>query len=66
MTQQLLTIEELAAWLQLPKATLYAWTHERRIPFFKCGRRLRFDPKQIQAWLEARAHEEREHAAAAR
>ena len=53
---QLLTIDELAAWLKLPKATLYNFTHEKRIPYLKVGRRLRFDSKQIQEWLERRAH----------
>lgn len=53
MTEPLLTIDQLAAWLNLPKATLYCWTHEKRIPFLKIGPRVRFDRKQIEEWLEA-------------
>lgn len=54
----LLTIDELAAWLKLPKGTLYNWVHERRLPFVKVGPRVRFDPVEIRRWLETCTHRE--------
>lgn len=54
----LLTIDELAAWLKLPKGTLYNWVHERRIPYLKLGPRLRFDSGEIRRWLETCTHRE--------
>jgi excisionase family DNA binding protein len=26
---------------------------ERRIPYVKCGRLLRFDPDEVEAWIDA-------------
>ncbi len=54
--QELLTVDQLAAWLQLPKATVYNYTYERKIPFLKIGPRLRFDRKQVEAWIHEREH----------
>ena len=53
-TQELLTVEELGRWLKIPKATVYDWTHTGVIPHYKVGRLVRFDPQEIEAWLEAR------------
>lgn len=50
----LLTVEELCRWLKVPKATVYDWTHTGVIPHYKVGRLVRFDPHEIEAWLEAR------------
>jgi len=33
------------------KATIYAFTHKRLIPFYKKGKRLLFDRLEIDAWL---------------
>ena len=38
----LMTIDELAALLRIPKKTIYGWVHHREIPFLKVGRHLRF------------------------
>jgi excisionase family DNA binding protein len=44
---QLIDIKELARRLSLARGTLYNWVHERRIPYRKLGRALRFDPDEI-------------------
>lgn len=51
MTEPLWTIEELAAYLGLAKATLREWTCQRRIPFVKLGRAVRFRRSEIETWL---------------
>ena len=48
----LMTVDELAALLNVTKGTLYNWVHLRRIPFVKAGRCLRFDPKQVLESLQ--------------
>jgi excisionase family DNA binding protein len=48
----LICITELARGLSLPKGTLYNWVHQRRIPFVKLGRALRFDPTEIQRVIQ--------------
>ena len=47
-----MTLEEACEFLQMPKNTLYKYTHERSIPFRKIGRALRFNQKDLTEWLE--------------
>jgi excisionase family DNA binding protein len=47
-----LTIEELAAYLKIPKSTLYKLVREGRIPSQKIGRHWRFRKGAIDNWLE--------------
>lgn len=51
----LLTINELAAELGLAKATLREWCWQKRIPYVKLGRAVRFRREEIEAWLRAHA-----------
>ena len=54
--QKLLTIDELAEMLDVPKGWIYQRTRERSsstIPFYKLGKYLRFDPAEVRGWLEA-------------
>lgn len=54
---RLLDVDGLSAYLSLPKATIYAWVGRRRIPekaIVRLGRTLRFDVKEIDAWVEQR------------
>ena len=53
-----LTIEELAAYLKIPKSTLYKIVREGKIPSQKIGRHWRFRKGAIDRWLEeTRANE---------
>lgn len=49
----LLTIREAAQYLAVSVSTLYGWVWQRRIPFVKIGRALRFDPHDLAAFIEA-------------
>jgi excisionase family DNA binding protein len=54
-SEKLLTIDEVAELLKVPKGWIYQRTRDRSpgtIPFYKLGKYLRFDPKQLQAWLQ--------------
>ena len=51
-TGDVLTIEELAAYLKIPKSTLYKLVREGRIPSQKIGRHWRFRKGAIDCWLE--------------
>lgn len=46
-----LTVEQAAAYLNVPKATLYQLTSKLEIPFRKIGRRLTFLPEELDNWL---------------
>jgi excisionase family DNA binding protein len=54
MDKRFLTVDELSEYLAMPVATLYTWTHQRKIPHIKLGRGLRFDRLEIDKWLESR------------
>ncbi len=55
---EVLTIEELAAYLKISKSTLYKIVREGKIPSQKVGRHWRFRKKAIDHWLdETRATE---------
>jgi excisionase family DNA binding protein len=47
-----LTIEELSAYLKIPKSTLYKLVREGKVPCQKVGRHWRFRKKAIDRWLE--------------
>lgn len=47
----LLTVAEVAAQLGVSVHTVYSWVAQRRLPFLKVGRLLRFDARTIEAWL---------------
>lgn len=47
-----LTIEELATYLKIPKSTLYKLVREGKIPSQKVGRHWRFRKMAIDRWLE--------------
>jgi excisionase family DNA binding protein len=49
---RLLTIEELSIMLGVRKNTLYAWSHQRKIPYIKVGALLRFRLRAVEKWLE--------------
>ena len=48
-----LTIEELAVYLKIPKSTLYKLVREGKIPSQKIGRHWRFRKGTIDRWLDA-------------
>jgi excisionase family DNA binding protein len=52
---RLLTVREIAAVLTVKERTIYAWVQERRIPFRKAGRLLRFERAEVLAWAQAQA-----------
>jgi len=46
-----MTIDDLAAYLQIAKSTLYKLAQEGKLPGQKVGRHWRFHRKAIDAWL---------------
>ncbi|MGB9713300.1 MAG: helix-turn-helix domain-containing protein [Dissulfurimicrobium sp.] len=47
-----LTIEELSAYLKISKSTLYKLVREGKVPCQKIGRHWRFRKEAIDRWLE--------------
>ena len=51
---RLMTADEVASWLRIPRSTVYQLTRSRRIPYLKVGRRVLFDHGRVAAWVESR------------
>ncbi len=51
-----IAIEEAADFLQLAKATLYSMVSQRRIPFYKNGKKLYFKQSELTGWLSSSKH----------
>lgn len=48
----LLTIDDLATELRVSRGTLYNWVYEKRIPYLKVGRLVRFERSAIDKYLD--------------
>ena len=54
MKDQLLTAAEVATYLGVPVATLYAWRHRNEgPPGLRVGRFLRYRSADVERWLDA-------------
>ena len=47
----IMDIHQLAAELKISVSGIYQWVSQRKIPFVKIGRSVRFDSEEIQRWL---------------
>ena len=54
MTDRLMTVEEVAAYLRVKPSTVYKWAKDGRVPAAKVGRLWRFDREEIEAWVKSR------------
>ena len=50
-TKDVLNINELASYLDIPKSTIYKLVREGKIPAQKVGRHWRFHKETINSWL---------------
>jgi excisionase family DNA binding protein len=57
---RLLTVEDLAEYLEVPVATVYAWRYrDAGPPGFRVGRHLRFRWCDVESWIEERVTQTR-------
>jgi len=49
-----LTADEVSRILQISKVTLRTWTSQKKIPYCKVGRSVRFNFVRLQEWLNQR------------
>jgi len=47
----IMTIEEVAAYLRLKPQTIYTWAQEKKIPAAKLGKEWRFKKSLIDEWF---------------
>jgi excisionase family DNA binding protein len=54
LTERLLTADDVAALLRVPRSTVYELARTRRIPYLKIGRRTLFEAVSLREWIAAR------------
>lgn len=59
MTDDILTIKDLAKYLKLNEKTAYRLVSDGKIPGFKVGGSWRFQRSDIQTWMEAQSNKSR-------
>lgn len=52
MTDQILTLKEVAAYLKLTEKTAYRLASEGKLPGFKVGGSWRFKREDLESWIE--------------
>ena len=52
MSRKLLNIEELSEHLGITVNTAYSWVSQKKVPYIKVGRLVRFDMDKINEWVE--------------
>lgn len=57
MPERLMTIEEVAEFFNVTKGAIYKRIQRGQIPYIKMGALLRFDPRQIEAYIKAQTIE---------
>ncbi len=51
MAEQLLTLEQVAEYLNVDKFTVYRLLNDKQLPAFKVGNQWRFKRKLLENWL---------------
>jgi excisionase family DNA binding protein len=60
MTDQILTIKEVAEYLKVNERTIYRLAANAELPAFKVGNSWRFQRSELEAWIKAQQGEKRE------
>lgn len=51
----LIGIQEAAHYTGVSPTTLYKWVSQRKIPYIKMGRLVKFDPVKLEEWIKQQA-----------
>lgn len=57
----LMTIEDVAAYLQVTRRTIYEWLKHNKIPAVKLIGQWRFKKERIDAWIDSRVQDKSLH-----
>ena len=56
--KKLLSINDVAKALDIPKSTIRYWCFTKKIRYYKIGRHLKFDEKDVKEYIESNLVEE--------
>jgi excisionase family DNA binding protein len=57
---QIMDIDEVAAYIKVAKATVYGMTHQDILPYYKSGKKLYFKKDEIDEWVFSHRNKTRE------
>lgn len=52
--KRFLSVRKLAEYLGIKHQTIYSWVSMKKIPYVKMGRRVMFDLRDIEKWIQDR------------
>lgn len=52
MSKRYWSVEEVAEYLGVKKSWVYDASYKNRIPRYQMGRLLRFDPVEVETWMQ--------------
>ncbi len=52
LSRKLLTVKEVSGYTGLAPDTIYTMVSQRRIPYVKVGRLVKFDQAMLDAWIK--------------
>jgi excisionase family DNA binding protein len=55
--EKLMTIQDVAEYLQIKERTIYGWVQNGKMPGFKLGNAWRFKREDIDLWIEERKND---------
>lgn len=58
---EIMTLEEVAAYLKVKPQTIYTWAQEKKIPAAKLGKEWRFKRSIIDEWFNQHIDEKFKH-----
>jgi excisionase family DNA binding protein len=58
---EIMTLEEVAAYLKVKPQTIYTWAQEKRIPAAKLGKEWRFKRSIIDVWFDGHFDDKFDH-----
>ena len=61
MTKRYLSPKELSEYLGISIQTIYEWTSQRRIPFIKVKRLVKFDIMVVDDWMKSQVVKPYQH-----
>jgi excisionase family DNA binding protein len=56
MEKTYLTTKEIAPLLKVSISTLKNWVRGNKIPYYRFGRKILFEEKEINTWMEEQKH----------
>ncbi|MGF9913347.1 helix-turn-helix domain-containing protein [Paenibacillus ehimensis] len=54
--KRIITVNELASYLQVSTDSIYAMVREKQIPHIRVRRRILFSMDMIEEWMRSKAH----------